>query len=411
MSANQKSAELKFHTLEFEEKEENSAISVRLMRLFEFGIGKKELERIGKYKTGKNSISFEDVTEEKAEKEFNKLISKNIINLRNRLTGRKAVYIHRNSGIPLFGILYFGIVDKGSDMIEVKPITGCNIECVFCSVGEGLHSKKAADYVVEDDYIAEELERLLEFKRQHENNLKMKIFINPHGEPLLYSNIVPLVGKISKLKGVGTVSIITNGTLLSEKLIDELKDAGLTQLNISINSLNKEKSRMLSGISSYDSVRIKKLVEYAAKKLKVVIAPVWIKGMNDDDIEDILSFAKENNCEVGIQKFMSHPGGKKPAKEASWDDFYGKIAGWEGKYGLNLRYCEEIAKTKELPSPFKRDEVIRAKVACEGRRNNERIAVARERCMLVFGCEKNPGAEIKIRIKTAKHNIFTGEEI
>ncbi|PIN86171.1 hypothetical protein COV19_06145 [Candidatus Woesearchaeota archaeon CG10_big_fil_rev_8_21_14_0_10_44_13] len=405
-----RSAKLDFDTLEFEDKGDSAAVvAVRLMRLFEFMIDKKDLEKIGKFHVQKNSISFEGVTEEDADRKFNSLIAKNMPHLRNRLTGRKTVYVHQNSGIPLIGTLYFGIVDKGSDMIEIKPITGCNIDCVFCSVGEGLHSKKEADYVVEDDYIIAELKKLLDFKR-HDG---MKIFINPHGEPLLYSNIIPLVEKISAFGYVDTISIITNGTMLTEKLIDELEGAGLTQMNLSLNSPDPEKSKALSGLNSYDISRIKGMAEYACKnkKLKVVIAPVWIKGLNDDDIEELIKFAKSIGAGIGIQKFIAHKGGKKPSKEIEWDEFYGKIDEFEKKYGLKLRYCEKIEKTKELPMPFRKDETVKAAVVCEGRRKNERIAAAEQRSILVYGCMKNNGSEIRVKMKAAKHNIFTAEEI
>lgn len=399
-------ARLDFTNLQFEEKKD--IVAVRLMNLFEFGIGKDGLKKISSFKIQKNSISFEGISQKEAEKKFSNLVAKNIINLKNRLTGRKAVYIHKNSGIPLIGTLYFGIVDKGSDMIEVKPLTGCNIDCIFCSVGEGFHSRKEADYVVEDDYIAEELKKLLNFKGHKD----MKIFINPHGEPLLYANIVPLVEKISGLKQVKAISIITNGTMLTEKLIDELKDAGLTQINLSLNSLSPEKSKALSGLDSYDISRIKSLAEYAVKnkKLNVVIAPVWIKGMNDEDIEELIKFAKSMGAEIGIQKFISHKGGKKPSKEIEWDEFYKKIDELEKKYDVKLRYCEKLEKTKELPMPFRKGDVVKARIVCEGRKKNERIAVAKDRSILVFGCDESIGREIKIRINDAKHNVFTAEK-
>lgn len=404
-------AKLAFTSLEFGEK--GNILAVRLMKLFEFAIDKTELKKISSYKVQKNSISFEGVSQKEAEKKFNNLIAKNITNLKNTLTGRKTVYIHKNSGISLLGTLYFGIVDKGSDMIEVKPITGCNIDCVFCSVGEGLHSRKEADYVVEDDYIAEELKRILDFKAHEDAHKDMKIFINPHGEPLLYANIVPLIEKIAGLKQVKTISIITNGTMLNERLIDELKDAGLTQLNLSLNSLSPEKAKALSGLNSYDISRIKGLAEYAIKnaKLDIVIAPVWIKGLNDEDVEELIKFAKSIGAEIGIQKFIAHKGGKKPSKEVDWEEFYGKIDELEKKYDIKLRYCEKIEKTKELPMPFRKDDVVKARVVCEGRRKGERIAVAKERSILVFGCDESIGREIKVRIKDAKHNLFTGEKI
>lgn len=399
---------LKFRNLEF--RDAKDSIEALLLKNYSFSMKKSGLEKIGHFIVKKNSVEFKGISREKAEKKFSFLVSNSIKNLKNRFTGRKAVYIHKNSGIPLIGTLYFGIIDKGSGMLEIKPLTGCNLDCVFCSVGEGISSKREADYAVEDDYIAEELEKLLDFKRRMQKNLNMKVFINPHGEPLLYANIVQLIKKISRLRGIKAVSIITNGLLLAEKLIGSLKEAGLTQINLSVNSLNPKNSKRLSGLNSYDISRIKHLAEYASKRLKLVLAPVWIKGMNDNDIEELILFAKKLKCRIGIQKYIAHKTGKRPAKEISWEEFYKKTGEWEKKHNISLRYCGEISKTKELPMPFRRGDAVKAKVVCVGRKKNEVIAAAKGRCILVHNCRKPEGKEIRIKIKAARHNVFAGQE-
>ena len=63
------------------------------------------------------------------------------------------MYIHQNSGIPLIGTNYFGLVDRDTNIIEFKPITSCNIDCIYCSVAQ---EKRVMDYVVEKDYLVQE---------------------------------------------------------------------------------------------------------------------------------------------------------------------------------------------------------------------------------------------------------------
>ena len=75
------------------------------------------------------------------------------LGLKNKLNGNNTLYIHKNSGIPLIGSLSFGIIDRGSNMLEIKPLTSCNADCIFCSVDEGPSSKKIRDIVVEKDYL------------------------------------------------------------------------------------------------------------------------------------------------------------------------------------------------------------------------------------------------------------------
>ncbi len=396
-------ARLEFENLELEKA--GDILKIRLMGLFELDMPLDELPWEQGFTVGRSYIEVDGAGEDELERKFNRLLAGRLHRLKNRLNGRKAVYIHRNSGIPLIGALYFGIVDKGSDMIEVKPVTGCNISCVFCSVGEGLYPGMT-DYVVEEDYLVEELEKLLEFKACR----GMKVFINPHGEPLLYSGIVSLVRRIAGIKWVGLVSMMTNGMMLSEKLIDRLAQAGISQINISINTLDRERGRELSG-NAYDSGHVKRMAEHASKKMDVVIAPVWLRGVNDNDVEELIMLARKLGCGIGIQKFTSHKRGRKPAKEASWDEFYEKLREWGEKHGIKLGHevMKEPARTRELPMPFRKGDTVTAEVMCRGRKGKEMIAAAGQRSIVVFNCAERPGRRIKARILTAKHNLFTGE--
>ena len=64
-----------------------------------------------------------------------------------------------------------------------------------------------------------------------------------------------------------TITLITNGTLLTEKFIDELAAAGLTMLNISLNAIDPKIAKLMEGHGSYDVEKVKKMAAYAAKTL------------------------------------------------------------------------------------------------------------------------------------------------
>ena len=49
----------------------------------------------------------------------------------------KILYIDDNSSIPLMGIDFFGVIDRGTNVIEVKPLTLCNLKCKYCFVAAG----------------------------------------------------------------------------------------------------------------------------------------------------------------------------------------------------------------------------------------------------------------------------------
>ena len=131
-----------YETLSFQEQGKD--LQVTLLNLFVTKIPIKEIEKIAKFELVDNhTIKFNHKNIEKVEGIFSFLLSKYLNDsLVNKLTGNKVTYVHKNSGIPLIGNVAFGIVHRGSSIIEIKPVTSCNLDCVYCSISEGLSSKK-----------------------------------------------------------------------------------------------------------------------------------------------------------------------------------------------------------------------------------------------------------------------------
>jgi hypothetical protein len=395
---------------------EQGGVKLVFLRAFESHIDKEDLERIGRFDVKDGALEFPGTDEKAVNKRFGQILANSFTKMQSMLTGHRIVYVHRNSGIPLIGSLYFGIVDRGTNIIEVKPITGCNIDCVFCSVDEGKSSKKLVDFVVETDYLADGLRRVIEYKQEDKQEgkrgkeLKIDVFINTHGEPLLYANIVELVRKIREIKQVNIISIITNGTLLTEKLTDELIEAGLNQMNMSINASNEDAAKKLAGTNAYNLGKVMAIAKYVAKKIKLVIAPVWVRGVNDEEITKLISFSKEIGADIGIQNYMAHRLGRKVAKQVEWEEFYRQLEVWEKYSGVSLKTTgHTLYATKPLEKPFKKGDVVKASLVCPGRMNKEMLAVAKGRVISVIDCNK-ANMSIKVRIVRDKDNVFVGEE-
>lgn len=394
---------LEFDTLQF--REGDSKLVVTLLNLFELRIPNEELDKIAKWSTTSHSITFGETSEKKAGTKFNFLLTKYMPQLKNRINGRPTLYIHQHSGIPLFGNLYFGIIDKGSDIIEVKPITGCNAACIFCSVGEGPGGNRSRDFVIEEEYLARETVDLLEFKKA-----QVTIYINPQGEPLLYADLPKLIEDIKKSKYCKKVVVITNGMMLSEPFVDKLAEAGLDQINVSLSSTDAEQAKKLMGTDAYRVERVMEFCKYIIDKtrIKLAISPVYLSGINDEAMGGIIEFAKSIGCKfIGIQNYIRHDRGKKIADEMPWEDFRLKLEELEKEHGVTLVHDTELKKTKELPVPMKRGDVVKARIICKGRAGKEKIAVAYDRCVLLH-TDKEKG-KVKIRIKKSLHNIFVGE--
>ena len=138
------------------------------------------------------------------------------IDLKNKITNKKTIYIHQNSGIPLIGNNAFGLIDRNTSIIEVRCITGCNLDCIHCSVDQ---DKRPVDFVVEKDYLVQEFKELVKHKGINE----IEAHIGTQGEPLLYSPLADLITDLSVIPEVSVIALDTNGTLLTKKNPSTLK--------------------------------------------------------------------------------------------------------------------------------------------------------------------------------------------
>ncbi|MEK6948851.1 MAG: radical SAM protein [Nanoarchaeota archaeon] len=402
-------AELTFKDLSFEEKEEK--VRINFLKIFYLEIDKSLLESLGHFKAAGNKIEFSGISDAKAQRKFNMLLSQGFIQLRNRLNNKPTIYIHKNSGIPLMGTNYFGLIDRGTNIIEIKPITSCNLGCIYCSIDEGPLSRRKMDFVVEKDYIIQELKALVDYKGED----YIDAHINAQGEPMLYADMVDLVRDIAKIPQVKSISIDTNGTLLHKKLIDDLAEAGLTRINLSLNALDQEIADKMAGFP-YNLKKVIELAYYIPKKMDLIIAPVWLPGYNDEELVRLAKFAQEvgagKNCPpIGIQNFLNYRFGRNPVKPVELEVFYKKLQELEQKHGIKLINDEKmfkIKKCKELPKPFRKGQVIEAELVFPGRLPGEMLAVANNRLISVPGCDKKEG-KVKLKIRRTKHNIFLGE--
>jgi uncharacterized protein len=386
---------LTFQDLEFKEKEDS--ISIFFLDNFYFDIKKSEL---GKYKIKKHEIETEI-----SEKKFNFLINKGFFHLKNKFNDKPTIYLHKNLNIPLIGLNYFGLVDRNTSLIEVKPLTGCNFNCIYCSIDEGVSSKKITDFIIEKDFLIQELKGLIK-KKQAKN---IQIYINPHGEPLLYKPLEDLIKDMKKIKEIEEIGIATNGLLLTKEKVDSLVKSGLTKFNISINSIDEKTAKIMAG-TKYEPSNMLEICKYISEKgSKLFIAPVWVQGYNDQEIPKLIEFSKEIGAKLVIQNFLTYKFGRNPAKQKSFEDFYKELKEFEDKYKTKLIVDEtdfNLTKTKNLEKPFKKGDKITANILFDGRLKGEKIAYAQNRLISVPDCVKT--GKINLKIVRSKHNVFVG---
>ncbi len=332
----------------------------------------------------------------------------------HHVTKRELVYVTRESGIPLLGHAAFGLIDRGTNLIQVRPITGCNLNCVFCSVDEGRKSRtRVTDYIVEPDYLVEEFEKVAGFKGDG-----VEAHIDGQGEPTLYPYMDELLEGLRKVKEVRVISMQTNGVLLSEEKIERWEKY-LDRINLSISTLDERKAEFIYGCR-YPLKRVIEIAKAIAEsKIDLLIAPVWLPGVNDEDMEKLIEFALEIGAgkrwpPIGIQKYIPYKFGRKPKVDVmSFREFYERLRRLEEEYGVKLILRPEdfgIEKRPRIPHPIKKGDVLKARIVANGRVKGEKIVVVKGRVVTVL-TDKKVGEFVKFEIVRDHDGIFLAKEL
>jgi cyclic pyranopterin phosphate synthase len=109
--------------------------------------------------------------------------------------------------------------------------------------------------------------------------------------------------EIGNIEGIDDISLTTNGVFLAEKIL-ELKEAGLKRINISLDTMKRDRFAYITGVDAFDDVigGIEKATYAGLYPIK--INTVIIKGFNDDEILNFVKAAKKWNHHVRFIEFM-----------------------------------------------------------------------------------------------------------
>ncbi|RZD16841.1 MAG: radical SAM protein [Candidatus Acididesulfobacter guangdongensis] len=163
-------------------------------------------------------------------------------------------------------------------------LTGeCNEDCLYCH-NEGI--SKSSKHSIEIENIISTIYSLKEFGLK-----KVKL---TGGEPFLYKKIKQLIYAIKQIGDID-IFITTNGTLIDRR-IDEISPSLIKKISISLDTLDEEKYRLLTGKNYYSKV-IKGLETLREKNFNIEIDSVLLKSINTNkkDLLKIIDFCSLNN--------------------------------------------------------------------------------------------------------------------
>ncbi len=184
---------------------------------------------------------------------------------------------------------------RNVDYLRISVTERCNFRCQYCM------PDKPFSWVPKENLLSFE-DMFLFVKTSIDEGIN-KIRLTG-GEPLLRENLDTFIKMISDYAPDIDLALTTNGYLLP-KVAKKLKDAGLKRINISLDSLKPEIAQEIAQKDVLKDVLLG--IEEALKvgfKIKINMVP--LKGINEDEIVDILNFCKQRNIEVRFIEYMEN---------------------------------------------------------------------------------------------------------
>jgi len=259
-------------------------------------------------------------------------------------------------------------IGRTIDYLRISVTDRCNLRCMYCMPKEG------AGRIPHDDVLSfEEVLRICRILA----GLGIKSVRVTGGEPLLRRGLAGFIGELKSLDGITSVGLTTNGVLLEEHL-ESLSKAGLDAVNISINTMDKEKFSRLTRTDNMINI-ISVIDEALDLGIRVKTNTVMIRGFNEDEIAKIAGLVKNRNIAArfielmplgeaaSFKPFYAHEaaallekeyGALQPvaAKMGNGPAEYCAVAGFDGHIGfispMTRRFCDKCNKLRLTASGF-----------------------------------------------------------
>lgn len=190
-----------------------------------------------------------------------------------------------------------GLRDKYERLIDYMRISvtdRCNLRCIYCMPADGVRPIEHKDILT-----YEEIVRVVRVAAA----LGVRRIRITGGEPLARKGITFLISSIREIEGIEDISLTTNGILL-ERYAEDLAQAGLNRVNVSLDSLRPNRYREITRGGDINQVLrgIEKAERIGLIPVKINMVP--IKGFNDDEIEDFARLTLNKGYHIRFIEFM-----------------------------------------------------------------------------------------------------------
>ncbi len=173
---------------------------------------------------------------------------------------------------------------RSIDYVRLSVTDQCDLRCSYCL------PKGFKDFQEPEEWLSfDEIERVIRlFSELGTRRIRLT-----GGEPLVRKNFEQLAGRLAALPGIDDLSLSTNATRL-EKLAQPLKQAGISRINVSLDTLQAERYKAITG-GKLDKTLKGLMAAKQAGFFPVKINMVVMKGVNEDEVEDMVEFCIEHD--------------------------------------------------------------------------------------------------------------------
>lgn len=206
------------------------------------------------------------------------------------------------------------------DYLRISLTERCNLRCFYCMPEDGIPLTEKSNLMTHEEVI---------FIAKQFVDMGVKKIRLTGGEPLLKKNIEKIIRELAELPI--NLGITTNGILL-DKYLDLFKEVGVKDINVSLDTLSKEKFNTITRRDYFETVTTN-IDNYIKEGFNVKINAVLIKGINDDEVADFVAYTKDKDVSIRFIEFMPFDGNKWDlSKVVSLQDVLDRV---ETKFGKN----------------------------------------------------------------------------
>ena len=198
--------------------------------------------------------------------------------------------------------------NRAINYLRLAVTDRCNLRCNYCMPEEGINFAKNDKL-----FTIDELVRLSEIVVAQGID-KIRI---TGGEPFVRKDLMVLLRSLSKLDGLNDISVTTNATLIGPH-INELKELGIKNINVSMDAINRETFERITRRNEYDVV-YNNIIRLITEGFNVRINFIALEGQNTEDIIPMLELTKHYDVSVRFLEEMPFNGGSKKFQTIKWD--------------------------------------------------------------------------------------------